>query len=363
MSIEEKLAQIREKIDATDKKILALIAERARYAQEVGHVKSSVEDDPVFYRPEREAQILRRIKSQNPGPLSDNDIAHLFREIISACLALEKRLEVVFLGPEGTYTQTAALKHFGHAVKTRPVGAIDEIFREVEAGAANYGVVPVENSTEGVVNHTLDMFLQSSLKICGEVELRIHHHLLTQEQSLDGIKRVYSHQQSFAQCREWLNANLSGVEHHVVGSNALAAQRASEEKGSAAIAGETAGEIYGLESLVANIEDAPNNTTRFLVVGKQEAGTSGQDKTSLLLSVKNRPGALYSLLEPFRRHGVSLTRIESRPSRKQTWEYVFFVDLEGHVQDENVAAALDELKSHDAIVNVLGSYPVGVMKG
>ncbi len=354
------LKTVRARIDALDEQIQALISERARCAQEIGRIKQQA-GDPVFYRPEREAQVLAAVKQRNQGPLADDEMARLFREIMSACLALERPLKVAFLGPVGTYTQTAALKHFGHSAQTVAMNAIDEVFREVEAGAADYGVVPVENSTEGMVTHTLDMFLNSSLNICGEVLLRIHHHLLSRETRLDKIERIYSHQQSFAQCREWLNANLAGASHHVMASNASAAQRAAEEPGSAAIAGEIAAELYGLQSLASNIEDQPDNTTRFLVVGRQLTEPSGNDKTSLLLSTKNRPGALYGLLEPFRRHGISLTRIESRPSRRAMWDYVFFVDIEGHASDPKVSEALAELEAGAAMVKILGAFPRAVL--
>lgn len=356
MSEEDQLNQIRQRIDAVDTQIQSLITERAKLAMEVAKVKES-SGSSVFYRPEREAQILDRIKARNEGVLADKTMARLFREIISACLALEKVLEVAYLGPEGTYTQTAAIKHFGHAVNTRPAGAIDEVFREVESGAADYGVVPIENSTEGVVNHTLDMFLRSPLKICGEVELRIHHHLLSKSEDLSGIKVIYSHQQSFAQCREWLNANLAGVERKVVRSNGEAASLAAKEEGAAAIAGETAAELYELNSLVSNIEDEPENTTRFLVIGRQETLPSGKDKTSLLISAQNQPGALYSLLEPFKGHGISMTRIESRPSKRGMWDYVFFLDFEGHCEDETVKALLKDLEASAEMVKILGSYP------
>ncbi len=350
------LEQVRRRIDDLDQEIQRLISERARCAQEIGRLKQQA-GDGVFYRPEREAQVLAAVKQRNQGPLSDDEMARLFREIMSACLALEQPLKIAFLGPEGTYTQTAALKHFGHSARTVPLDAIDEVFREVEAGSADYGVVPVENSTEGMVTHTLDMFLGSGLNICGEVVLRIHHHLLSRADSLAQVRRIYSHQQSFAQCREWLDAHLAGAEREVVGSNAVAARRAAEEPDAAAIAGETAGELYGLNSLARNIEDQPDNTTRFLVIGRQATEPSGNDKTSLLLSTKNRPGALYSLLEPFRRHGISLTRIESRPSRRAMWDYVFFVDIEGHASEPRVSAALEELDAHAAMVKILGAFP------
>jgi chorismate mutase/prephenate dehydratase len=288
-------------------------------------------------------------------------VARLFREIMSACLALESELQVAFLGPEGTFTQEAALKHFGHAVKTRPLAAIDEVFREVESGSAQFGVVPVENSTEGVINHTLDMFLQSPLKICGEVELRIHHHLLGQANSRQQAKRVVSHQQSLAQCREWLDANLPALERVAVSSNAEAARLAAADPTLLAIASDSAARIYGLNVLVANIEDNPDNTTRFLVIGTLESKPSGADKTSLLVSGRNKPGALHSLLSPFARHRINMTRIESRPSRRSRWEYVFFVDVDGHIKDRKVARALEQLEKEAAFVKVLGSYPRAVV--
>ncbi|MGD8498214.1 MAG: chorismate mutase, partial [Chromatiales bacterium] len=268
MSERDALKTIRERIDALDAEILRLISERASCAQEIARVKSEAGTDSEFYRPEREAQVLRRIAEQNPGPLSSEETARLFREIMSACLALEQPLAVAFLGPEGTFTQAAVFKHFGHSVNARPLAAIDEVFREVEAGSCHYGVVPIENSTEGVVNHTLDMFLQSPLRICGEVELRIHHLLLGTADDLAAIETVYSHQQSLAQCREWLDANLPKAQRVTVSSNAEAARRAAREPGSAAIAGDAAAELYALRILRQNIEDYPENTTRFLVIGR-----------------------------------------------------------------------------------------------
>jgi chorismate mutase/prephenate dehydratase len=274
---------------------------------------------------------------------------------------LEQPLQVAFLGPAGTFTQAAALKHFGQSVHTVPMTAIDEVFREVESGAVNYGVVPVENSTEGVINHTLDMFMQSSLTICGEVDLRVHHHLLGKSRDYDNLTRIYSHQQSLAQCREWLDAHLSAVERVAVSSNAEAARRAANEEQVVAIASDIAADIYGLDVLEANIEDNPDNTTRFLIIGRQATPPSGDDKTSLLVSTPNKPGALYQLLKPFAENGISMSRIESRPSRLANWEYVFFIDINGHVQDDNVAKCLDALSHEAAMLKVLGSYPRAVL--
>jgi chorismate mutase/prephenate dehydratase len=357
----DKLADIRKRIDALDEELQRLIGERAQLAKQVAEIKLKHGDDVQFYRPEREAEILRKVLERNDGTLPGEEMARLFREIMSACLALEHPLNIAFLGPEGTFTQAAALKHFGHSVQTVPMAAIDEIFREVESGAAQYGVVPVENSTEGVINHTLDMFLQSSLTICGEVELRIHHHLLAAKQDRSKINKLYSHQQSLAQCREWLDAHMSGVERISVSSNAEAARRAKAEQNVAAIAGEVAAEIYGLQVIEANIEDNPDNTTRFLIIGKQSVNPSGDDKTSLLVSAPNKPGSLHRLLKPFADNDVSMTRIESRPSRLANWEYVFFIDINGHVKDEKVAHCLDTVRSDASMFKVLGSYPKAVL--
>lgn len=360
MSEDSQLKAIREKIDAIDEKIQALISERASYAKQVAKTKQEA-GSPDYYRPEREAEVLRQILARNEGPVSDDEMARLFREIMSVCLALESPLTVAYLGPEGTFTQQAALKQFGHSVNILALNAIDEVFREVESGNAHFGVVPVENSTEGVISHTLDTFMRSDLKICGEVQLRVHHHLLSQHGDIQAIRKIVSHQQSLAQCREWLDANLPNVERIAVSSNAEAARIAAEEKKVAAIAGESAAMIYALNTLASNIEDEPDNTTRFLVVGQLETEPSGDDKTSLLLSGKNKPGALHDLLAILAKHGINMTRIESRPSRQAAWEYVFFLDLQGHAEDDDVKKALAELKSDAALFKLLGSYPVSAL--
>ncbi len=360
MSDEQRLRELRERIDALDLKIQELINERARCAQEIAHSKQRA-GASNFYRPEREAQVLRSVVERNRGPLPDEEVARLFREIMSACLALERPTTVAFLGPEGTFTQEAALKHFGHSARTLPLGSIDQIFREVEGGGTQFGVVPIENSTEGVVTHTLDMFMHSALKICGEVELRVHHHLLGKGPDAQGARRVLSHQQSLAQCRKWLDLNLPAVERVGVASNAEAARMASQDTAAVAIAGESAARIYALRVLSENIEDDPGNTTRFLVIGKLETAPSGQDKTSLLVSGRNKPGALHGLLAPFARHGINMTRIESRPTRQTAWEYVFFVDIDGHAQDPKVKQALAQLEKEAAFMKCLGSYPKAVL--
>ncbi|MBI4006731.1 MAG: prephenate dehydratase [Gammaproteobacteria bacterium] len=361
MSEHSKLADLRTRIDDIDARLLELISERARLAAEIAQVKGEHSENNAFYRPEREAQVLRNIIDKNKGPLSEEEMARLFREIMSACLALEQVLDIAYLGPEGTFTQSAALKHFGHSVKTTALASIDQVFREVDAGSCHYGVVPVENSIEGVINHTLDMLINSSLLICGEVELRIHHHLLSNADKIEKIKQVYSHQQSLAQCRGWLDTHLLQAERIAVSSNAEAARLVDKKKDAAAIAGETAAEYYDLPILVSNIEDEPDNTTRFLVIGRHNTMPSGNDKTSLLFSAPNRPGSLHDMLACFAVNNVSMTRIESRPSRQGMWEYVFFVDIEGHAMDKQVVAALEKLKASASMVKLLGSYPVAVL--
>jgi chorismate mutase/prephenate dehydratase len=356
------LDELRETIDGVDEELQRLLNRRAQLAHEVARVKREQEGTDAFYRPEREARVLERIKERNQGPLDGEAVARVFREIMSECLALEQQIQVAFLGPEGTFTQQAVLKHFGHAVEARPLGAIDEVFREVEAGAAHYGVVPVENSTEGVVNHTLDSFMTSTLQICGEVEQRIHHHLLMGPNTQrDKISRVYSHQQTLAQCRKWLDAHLPGAERIAVSSNADAARRVRGEWNAAAIAGDVAAEIYGLSSLQRNIEDDPDNTTRFILIGRQDVAPTGHDKTSLLVSGKNRPGLLYHVLEPFQKHSINLTRLESRPSLTGNWSYVFFIDFEGHREDPEAQQALRELDEQGMTIRFLGSYPRAVL--
>ncbi|MDE1462298.1 prephenate dehydratase [Spartinivicinus poritis] len=358
----KNLKALREKIDDIDHKILTLISERANCAQQVAEVKKTFDADAFFYRPEREAQVLRSVMDSNQGPLNDEEMARLFREIMSACLALEQPVKVAYLGPEGTFTQAAALKHFGHSAISIPMSAIDEVFREVEAGAVNYGVVPVENSTEGVINHTLDSFIDSPLQICGEVELRIHHHLLISDTTKkDKISRIYSHAQSFAQCRKWLDSHYPHAERIAVNSNAEAAKRIKSEWHSAAIAGDMAAELYGLEKISEKIEDRPDNSTRFLIIGNQAVPASGDDKTSIVVAMRNQPGALHALLEPFHTHNVDLTRVETRPSTSGTWNYVFFIDFIGHVDNDDVSKVLTEVGSRASELKVLGAYPKGVL--
>ncbi len=356
------LDELRQRIDQIDSSILKLISERAECAQQVAQVKRAEDPNAVFYRPEREAQVLRHIMDENKGPLDNEEMARLFREIMSACLALEQPTKVAFLGPEGTFTQEAVNKHFGHSALPIPMNVIDGVFREVEAGAVHYGVVPVENSTEGVVTHTLDNFVDSNLQICGEVVLRIHQNLLVSDVTkVDSITRIYSHAQSLAQCRQWLDANYPMAERVPVSSNAEAAKRLKGEWNAAAIASVTAANLYDLKVLAEKIEDRPDNSTRFLIIGNQQVPPCGIDKTSIVVSMKNKPGALYDLLAPFHELGIDLTRVESRPSRSGAWNYIFFVDFKGHRDEQIVKDALAKVGERAAELKVLGSYPVGVL--
>jgi chorismate mutase/prephenate dehydratase len=357
----ERLAALREQIDALDTQMLALLNERARCAEEVAHTKLAEDPNAKFYRPEREAQILTRMQSLNAGPLRNEQITHLFREIIASCLALEESMRIAYLGPAGTFTQEATFKHFGLNVATQPVESIPQVFREVEAGRVRYGVVPIENSTEGVITHTLDMFVQSPLRVCGEITLRINQNLMCSHADWQRVKKVYSHAQSLAQCRYWLDKHLPQAERIPVSSNAEAARLAALDADGAAIGSRQAAPIYGLNIVQENIEDNANNTTRFLVIGDQVVAPSGNDRTSLLVSARNRPGSLYHLLQPLADNGVDMTRIESRPSRTTNWEYLFFLDVRGHEQDEAVSKALNALRDEVEVVRVLGSYPVAIM--
>ncbi len=361
MTDQEALNKLRIKIDEIDDQLLELISERGKVAKAVAEAKGEPPKQGGYYRPDREASILRRILEQNQGPLADEEMARLFREIISACLALEKPLKIAYLGPAGTFTQGAALKHFGHSIVSEPLDAIDEVFREVEAGGCDFGVVPVENSIEGVINHTLDSFVRSPLKICGEVALRIHHHLLTNETDLKACKKVIAHQQALAQCRQWLNHNMPNAERVAVSSNAEAARQASKLEGVAAIAGESAAELYGIKILVNSIEDESSNTTRFLILGNANVPATGEDKTSLLFSTHNKPGSLFQTLGVFDKYKISMMKIESRPSRQEIWDYLFFVDLDGHLENEDIIKALNDLKDHTSMLKVLGSYPKAVL--
>ena len=347
------IQSLRMQIDQLDDELAALIHRRAGLAQKIGELKGGA----PAYRPEREAEILNRIAGKK-GVLPAERLLPVFREIISACRALEQSIRVSYLGPEGTFSEQAVRKHFGRAVEGLATASVDEAFRRCESGTAQFTVVPAENSTEGVVGRTLDLLLATPLRICGEVELRVQQNLLCRTDDLSSIKKIYSHAQSLAQCNGWLSQNLPRAERVPVTSNADAARRAAEEAGSAAVAGEAAAERYGLNLLAKGIEDDPNNTTRFLVLGNLDPAPTGKDRTSLVVSAENKPGAVHALLTPLAQHRVSMTRIESRPARSRLWEYMFFIDVEGHQQDKGVSAALAELKARAPYLKVLGSYPI-----
>lgn len=358
MSDEAKLLPHRTAIDAIDAEILSLLNQRAGHARAIGELKGT----GVVYRPEREAQVLRRIQDLNQGPLPDEAVARLFREVMSECLAVERPLTIAYLGPEGTFTQQAVRKHFGHAAKTVACTTVDDSLRMVEARQADYVVAPVENSTEGSVGRTLDLLVSTPLRACGEVQLRIHHHLLRAQDSWDDLEVVYAHAQALAQCQHWLRKNLpSHVRLVAVSSNGEAARLVVDQPNAAAIAGQAAAEIYHLIKLASNIEDEPNNTTRFLVLGHQVTVPSGGDKTSLIVGAPNKVGMLNRLIEPFTEAGISMSKFESRPSRAGLWEYLFFIDIEGHADEARIQAALNHLRERAVFVKVVGAYPVAVL--
>ncbi|MGB0954866.1 MAG: prephenate dehydratase [Panacagrimonas sp.] len=362
----QSLDDARQQIDGIDEQIQALISDRARIAQEVARIKQARGDVGDHYRPAREAEVLRRAMQRNQqaggGPLTDEVIARLMREIMSACLSLESPLTVAYLGPEGTYTQAAALKHFGDGVTARALMAVDEIFRDVESGAADYGVVPVENSIGGVVTHTLDALVHTKLRICGEVMLPVHHHLLSKSSALDEIRTVYAHPQSFAQTRKWLDARLPRAQREVVNSNGEAA-RIAANSGGAAIAGLPAARLYELSILASNIEDDPGNTTRFLIIGKHDPGVTGSDITSVVATAhRNQPGALFGLLKPLADRDIDMNRIESRPVRgSPVSDYYFFIDFKGHASEAPISSVLEEVRGNAAFFKILGSYPKAVV--
>ncbi len=350
------LATLRQQIDDIDDRILELLNERARLVGQVASLKERLQ--VPFYVPSRERQIVDRLAEKNPGPFPTEAVRPVFQEIFSACLSLERVQKVAYLGPEATFTHMAVKRQFGLSARTIPVGTIAGVFEEVERGRADFGVVPVENSAEGVVNHTLDTFVDSNLKISAEIVLKISHCLLLRpDLEVAKVERVYSHPQALAQCRRWLGANLPRATVVEASSTAEAARLAREDARGAAIGSEMAGRFYELAVARRNIEDMEQNVTRFLVIGTKQAEPTGNDKTSVLLAVGDEPGMLYRVLEPFSRRGVNLSKIESRPSRKKAWEYVFFVDIDGHQKDEPVRAALAEVEPACMSMKVLGSYP------
>ncbi len=353
------LLKFRDEIDRIDAEILDLLSQRAECAKQIGKIKQKQTVAVPFYRPEREKAVLERLVGLNKGPLPDKEIHRLFREVMSACLALEMPMDIAYLGPEGTFTQAAVLKQFGHSVNTVAMRTIPDVFKAVQSENAHFGIVPIENSTEGVVTHTLDMLLKSELKICGEILLRVQHNLLSNAACLDDVKVIYAHEQALAQCRHWINRYAPDVECRAVSSNGLAADLATKETGAAAIAGQMASDFYNLSILAAGIEDEDNNTTRFLVLGNQELEATGDDKTSLVVSANNQPGLLHQLLEPISRRCINMTRLESRPAKQGIWEYVFFIDIEGHRDEDSIKELLAEMRELATLFKVLGSYPVG----
>jgi chorismate mutase/prephenate dehydratase len=356
---QERLGEIRQGIDNLDAQIQQLITERAKLAQEVAHIKTQGgRVETVFYRPEREAQVLREVMSRNEGPLADAVMARLFREIMSACLALEQPIRVAYLGPEGTFSQAAAIKHFGLGAQSLAVPAIASVFQAVEQNRTDYGVVPVENSTEGAVNITQDLLLKTELKVCGEVNLAIHHALLTQATHLEQVKVVAAHAQALAQCREWLRHNLPWATQMPMESNAAAAVYAAEHPEAAAIASEQASHLYQLRVLANSIEDQPDNTTRFWIIARHASAPSGLDKTSIIFSMPNRPGALHEILGFFAEQNISLSRLTERPSKQAKWSYVFYADLEGHAEQEPLKSVLNKVAQRSSFYKLLGSFPV-----
>lgn len=351
----DELAVFRQKIDDLDSQLVSLLNQRAALAQQVGQLKEKT-DAPVF-RPEREAQILRRMAEDNPGPLKSADVQAIFREIMSSCRALERRIVVAFLGPAGTFSEQAVYRQFGHAVQTFPCTSIDEVFRATEAGTVDYGVIPLENSTEGVVNRSLDLLLTTPLLIGAEVSIAVHHNLMTRSGLLEGVTSVCAHQQALAQCQDWLSQNHPQLKRVAVSSNAEGARLAKADPTVAAIASDAAAREYDLQIISFHIQDDPNNRTRFAMLGKNVSTPSGNDQTSLILAVPNKPGAVYQLLEPLARNGVSMTRFESRPAKTGAWEYYFYVDIRGHKDEPHIAAALAELQGQSAFFKLLGAYP------
>ena len=355
MESEDQLKFLRQKIDSLDEQILHLLNQRAEVALEVGRVKSETRRDP--YNPQREEEILKRLESQNSGPFPRKAVSSVFQEIISACRSLEVELTVVYLGPPATHTHLAAIERFGNSVHALPTESIEEVFDAVERGSASFGVVPIENSTEGVVNRTLDRFIESEVKICGEILIRISHDLLSRSGSPEKIRKIHSHPQALAQCRQWLRKRFPQVALSETTSTARAAQLAAEDEEAAAISSSLAAHLYGLKVVESRIEDYLHNYTRFLVLGRQMMERTGRDKTSLLFSISHSPGSLYEILKPFSAKAINLTKIESRPIKDKPWEYVFFLDFEGHGADRQVQEALTEMKREVLFFKLLGSYP------
>jgi chorismate mutase / prephenate dehydratase len=357
MGNQPDIQHYRKEIDRLDDELLRLLNERSKFVIEIGKLKKQTDQDANLHTPRREAEIVNRLMAQNKGPFPNEAIRPVYREIMSASLSLEGPQKVAYLGPRATFTHLACLQKFGASAQYVPLTGIKDVFSEVERGRANFGVVPIENSTEGVVNHTLDMFIDSNLLIYGEILQEVSHHLLSKSDRLEDVKQIYSHPHAIAQCRQWLELNLPHLPVSEVPSTARAAELCTDDPTAAAIASELAGQLYGLKVLKARIEDNINNFTRFLILAQKSPERAGRDKTSVMLSVKDKVGALYDLLRPFASYGLNMTKIESRPSRRKAWEYIFFVDVEGHVDEEPVKKALEEIKGRCLFMKILGSYP------
>jgi len=354
----EDLRIHRDSIDRIDDEIIRLLNERSTHVIEIGKLKKEKDANANLHTQGRETAIIERLTKRNPGPFPSEAIRSVYREIMSASLSLEGPQKVAYLGPRATFTHMACMQKFGSSAQFVPVRSIKEVFSEVERGRANFGVVPIENTTEGVVNHTLDMFVDSNLLIYGEVLQEVSHHLLSKSGLLEDVKKIYSHPHAIAQCRNWLETNLPNVPAVEVASTARAAELCIDEPASAAIASELAGQLYGLKVIKSRIEDNVKNVTRFLVLSQKPSERTGKDKTSLMFSIKDKVGALYELLRPFASHGLSMTKIESRPSQRKAWEYIFFVDVEGHISEERVSKAIEEVKARCLFMKILGSYPI-----
>ena len=351
------LNDLRKKIDKIDTRIIELINQRGKISYEIGEIKKA-KKQPI-YSPDRESQVLKRVEKKNKGPLTDGSIKAIFSEVMSACLSLEQPTTVAYLGPEYTFTHQVSLKKFGASSNYLSCDSITDVFSEVEKEGADYGVVPIENSTEGAVNHTLDMFVDSPLSICSEVYLPIRHSLLSKKSNMKQVKWIYSNPQVFGQCRGWLEKNLPQAKLREVASTAKAAQIAARHADSACIASELAAKKYRLLVVARSIEDSASNVTRFLVIGRKMSKISGADKTSIMFSVKDKPGVLHDMLSPFKKKGINLTKIESRPSRRKLWKYYFFVDMEGHSETPKIKKALRDLENKYHFLKILGSYPKG----
>jgi len=351
----KKIEELRKKIDELDNKLIDLLNERAKIVVEVGDIKKAEKLD--FHSPSREREILERLAARNKGPFPQDTLKAVYREILSSSLSLERPLKVAYLGPRATFTHMAGMQQFGLAAQYVPVESIKDVFTEVERGRADYGVVPVENSTEGVVNYTLDMFIDSDLKIYAEILLEVSQNLMNKSGRIEEIKKIYTHPQVPGQCRQWLEKNMPGVPILDAPSTAKAAEMAKDEPSTGAIASEMAAVLYGLQIAAKKIEDNPNNVTRFLVIAAKSPNRTGRDKTSIMFSIKDKVGALYAMLSPFAATGINLTRLDARPSGRKVWDYVFFLDMVGHIEDEPVAKAIEGLKDDCLFLKVLGSYP------